>query len=470
MADKGSGIVFTPDGGQPEQIFPTPPPTDLQVRAPTRFERGRDIAEAPIRGGLKLLPGMSDEMASGVAQTIVPQTPADLGMQIATVGMPGAGQAARFAENVIGREVGPVATRAIRYGLPAAGAVVGDIAGRGLDVVHNAYEAGRGALFGVAGDLAPIGKAVIGRKGAIQKADQEAVGKGVETLAPMLGAPRTVQDLDRVAVRNAGAERMRAFGDNLVKGVTDRLETIAGRAADRRPGVIDPARKGSSMIEVPALREMNGGEGGMTLKRAMEHMRRLSEQGWTEEDQRLTGMNATQARALREKAREQVVGALEKAEKGLGSAWDSGMNQLSKAHFMIETLQQPGVIAEGKLNMNALRDAMAGKYDQGQTRSQRLERIASPDEVAAFYEALTRKSGDLVSRDVPGSIGIGGHVAASALLPGAGASMPVHGWFSKPRLPKYVGELPPIRIGSGGTPVSLGLEKLAQETRDSERR
>jgi len=437
--------------------FLDPPAGETQLRAPTGFEKYRQAREDVTAKPLKLI-GMPEEAAKGVAQFLTPQTPAEQGIEVGTLLMPGAGKAASFAEKAIGRPIGQLAERGIRYAAPAIGGFVGDVADRGLDLGHNLYETARGALYGAAGDLLPFARGLWGRGAAIEKADASALGKAVSAAVPPFGTMETKADLDAIGVRGRGVAAMRQFGEQFLDDISKRLQTVRRLAGGTpRYGTTSPAGPGVS-LDVPSLAKLHGG-GSMTVSEAKGYLDMLGKQGWTPEDQLATGLSADQARRLRDLARKEIVSQLDKEEKGLGAHFDKGLNTLAKGHFFSDVLGQPGVIKDGKLDMNALRDVMTKPYDQLQTYGQRLEKIGSPEDVKRWYDALTRGSGDLVARDVHGGIKIGAHFS--------GLQKP-HAWTAWPQFPKHVGEVPPVRIGPGGTPIARGLMGLSQETARSE--
>lgn len=446
------------DGRKESVPFAQAPPGDMAFRAPTGFERYRQGRENVTAAPLKAV-GMPEEAAKSVAQFLTPQTPAEQGIEVGTAMMPGAGKAAQFAEKVIAKPLGQLAQRGLRSAAPAVGGAVGSLFDQGASLGHTLYEGARGGVLGAAGELLPFAKGLLGRGKAVEKADEKAVGKAVESAVPAFGNVSSKADLDALAVRGRGEKALEGSRTSLLDTLTERLSAANAKTTERAWGAADPARKGAASIDVPSLAKVAGG-GSMSVKDAVDWLARLGDRGWLMTNQLATGLDASAARTLRGQARKEIVSALNKSEKGLGDTFDKGMNELAKGRLYIDILGKKGVIEDGKLNMNALRDVMGTKATQKQTYGQRLEHLGSAEDVKAWYDALTRKSGDLVARDTPGSLGFGIH---------AGLTGP-HVWAGVPKLPKYVGEIPPVKIGSGGTPTSRGLLGLSQETAESERR
>ena len=430
--------------GRKETVAPPPPEGVGEIRAPTKFEQYRSARQNIFEKPLKAI-GVPAGAAEATGEFFTPQTTAEQGIEIGLAGMP-------FAGKVAGPLAGPLMQRGLRYAMPAVGGALGSLASAPSDLGHAGWEFARGLGYGVGGDVLPFAKGLLGRSKALEKADEAAVGKAVSKSVPAFGKASTKADLDAIAVRGRGPAALDTARTDLMDST---IEALQGSGTE-------PRYKRSTSLDVPALAKLAGG-GNMPFQDAVDWLAKLGDRGWLMTNQMATGLDAATARALREQARKEIVAGLNTSKPGLGETFDKGMNELAKGHYFIQLLQQPGVIAEGKLNMNALRDTMGKMATQKQTYSQRLEKLASPEDVKAFYDALSRGSGDLVSRDVKGNLGL-------SFGAGAGASLGPGIHINTPKLPKRVGQVPPIQIGPGGTPASLGLLGLSREAVESEQR
>src|SRR6266542_1353292 len=223
----------------------------------------------------------------------------------------------------------------------------------------------------------------------------------------MFGGLSTKGDLDAIGIRRRGLNAMTEFRKKMVRGIDDAL---VGRKPGQ-PGGTSPIRPGADLIEVTALRGLHG-ESAMSFDKALDWLTKLSDGGWVK-DQLARGLDGATARAMREQARDQMVKQLDVRTPGLGARFDRDMNHLARGHLIVNLLRDAGAFTEkGRLDMNAIRNAMGKSADGVETYAQRLEKLA-PDEAKVIYAALQRGETDLTARDVPGGISARGHVAMS---------------------------------------------------------
>lgn len=445
--------------GRTETVSP-PAKKEEEIRAPSAFETYRSGRQRLTQSVLDRVP--LPGFGAAAAEFLTPQTPAEQGVEGGLMLM---GPAGKFAGKAVSPAYGAAARLIGRAGAPAAGGGVGSMIDKPREPLTAAWEGAKGAATGLAGDLLPFAKSLLGRRKVIGKADEKAIGGAIEQAVPSFGRITSKLDLDAIGKRRRGPQALETAKDEMLAAIERRLMAepapSTARHAYRLPQGVHQrmaprtVMPGHSSIDVPSLAGLAGG-GSMTFRDAVGWLGKLSDEGWLLSNQAAHGLDAKAARALRDKARGEIVKKLNGRAPGLGDSFDRGMNELAQGHLFVEILQKPGVISGGKLDMNALRDTMETMYSPGSTFSQRLERIAKPADVKRFYDALTRNSGDLTARDVTGKTGLGIHSWGGT----------PHLGLTTPRLPKYVGHTPPRTIGPGGTPISLGLSGIGRDEND----
>jgi len=432
-------------------------PTETGLRAPTAFETYR---EARRRGTEALLsPIPLPGFASAVAEALTPASKAEQGIEIGTLGM---GPASKLATRL---GYGPAVRLGARY-LPAAvGGAGGSMLEAPRDLGRAAWAGAKGVLGGALGDIVggAVGlyPAIRGRARAEAAQDVTAVGRGIEALTAVYENVRTPQDLDAIAFRGAGRDALDQYRDRLLGSIKQELADLRRReppadwTAKRQAlqGRFAPqsqrAPEGIMSITVPAVRhpQLAGTEGSaaITLDEGVKYLANLSDKGWVK-DQLVHGLDATQARALREQVRSQMVAALEERKPGLGERFDRTYNELAKAHLVQDLLQEKGVLVKGKLDMEGLRAALKEKADGVETYSQRIATLTKDDPGAqqALLEAVTRGTRDFTQHDQPFELPI--HATIGATGP--------HTRVGMPTLPERAGGRIPLRFPPGRTPAA----------------
>lgn len=471
-----------------QRKFLEPPKGETAIRAPTGWEKARMVGS----GALEKI-GVPQEGAKNISEFVIPGSPAEAGMQVGLMAMPGVGQAAKLAPKVL--EKSPIARslvqRGIRSALPAVGGAVG--AASGDQPVAPA--AGKGLMLGAGGEAtsAVVENIVrgVGRStgtNRVERLDAARLGAAISDAVKEFGQPKTTEDIYQLAVRSHGKtaldqardtaleeistgmkNRQASIGrSRLVKEGTGRtqppvspapVDVATGKAAQRPPFVgppppppptggmgtptgAPPVRSvGTDAIAVPSLQQ-EAGQSLFTLKEATGWLTRLGDEGWLMSRKLKEGLPALDARGLRQQARNEIIAALEKEMPGAGTKFDQAQKHYSKGLTILEVLNKPGVIADGRLNINALRDVLKSPANQRETFSQQMERRLTPDDVSRFYRSIFR-GGPQSARDVEGSLGLHGTL---------GAAGHPHIRISRPHLPKFSGapeELPKsVRPGS----------------------
>jgi hypothetical protein len=358
-----------------------------------------------------------------------------------------------------------LAKRGARAGASTAvGAGVGAATGEG---------AGQGAkLGGVAGlstealnsTIESIARAT--GTSRMEKIDAKNLGAAIKEAVAAFGQPKTTEDLYKLAMTSGGQAALNEARTTALKGITDKLKArvVTGGHPTLGPGA---RRAGHAAIEVPALRELNGGNALMTLEEAGAWLSRLGSEGWLLTQKVKEGLDASAARALRGQARNEIVQALDGQVKGLGKEFDQALKQYSKGQTILDFLQQPGIFTkDGRLDMNAVREGLGAKHKATQTETfaQQLEHRLTPEEVQRFYGALFR-GGPMTGRDAAGAFGL--HFGV-----GLGG---VHGGITRPRLPSFTGDpaqlpwwarpgrLPVKGDVAGRVPLTFGTIGLLRE-------
>lgn len=423
---------ITYDDGRKESIPFTPPatvtgerPTNLVGRAKARL-----LGTEPPAGDPRATTAARTVRAAG--DVMVPSNWTELALLIASGGTaPGINSLVnRVAPAAV--KASPVlmslAKRGARVGAQtAAGAGVGAVTGEG---------SGRGAAMGAVAGLSTeavntliesVARATGG--GRMEKIDAKNMGEAIKEAVSSFGAPKTTEDIYKLAVTSGGQAALDQARKTAIQGISDKLK---GTLVSGGHPTLGPVQRsaGHDAIEVPALRELNGGEALMTLDHAAGWLSRLGNTGWLQTQKLKEGLDAGAARALRDTARKEIVAFLDAKQKGLGKEFDQALKHYAKGQSILTFLQQPGVFSkEGHLDMNAVRDALGKKATQRDTFAQQLEARLTPEEVQRFYKALFR-GGPMTGRDVAGSVGVHGSLHLGQPYVG----------ISRPRLPSFTGD------------------------------
>ncbi len=441
--------------GRRETVAPMQAPEgEMSIRRPSVWERSRMATSGALEKA-----HIAPELAKGVSDFVIPGSTGEAGIQAGLALMPGVGPAMAktvpglLAKSPLGRTI---VERLMRYALPATGGAVGASVG-GQDPISMGM---RGALSGPAGDAGPLMFKGIRRAagaGGVAREDASRIGGALGASVPPLAGAETAEGLYTTAITSRG----RGALDTARQGSMDAIS--ASLRGTSRLGGPAPGLGGSSghdTISVPSLRGV-AGTSVMSFRDAVGWLSKLADEGWLLSQGLKEGPKAVDARGLRAAARKEIVSELDGQVAGLGAKFDQAQKLYARGLTYLDLLKKPGVIEDGQLNMNALRDAVRGQANQRETYAQKLEKLSTPAEIARFYQALTR-GGPMSGRDKPGSLGLHGT---------AGASGP-HLRFSTPRFPSFTGapeQLPrAYRPGmpSGGPAISFGLLGL---TRGDER-
>jgi hypothetical protein len=433
-----------------------------ELRKPTMWENAR------MGTSKQLERVMPPHGAQNVAEFAIPGSTAEAGIQGALALVPGVGPLlGKVAPGLLERSplVSRMLMRALRVALPAAGGAAGAAAG-GQPI---GAEAQRGAIYGLAGEGLNAAIENIARAtgtGRMEKIDAKNLGAAIKDAVAAFGRPKSTEDLYKLAMTSGGQAALDEARKTALKGITDKLKArvVSGGHPTLGPGA---RRAGHDAIEVPALREVNGGNALMTLDEAAGWLTRLGSQGWLLTQKVKEGLDAGAARALRGQARNEIVAALDGQVKGLGKEFDQALKQHSKGLSILTFLQQPGIFTkEGHLDMNAVRNALGAqrKATQTETFAQQLEHRLTPEEVQRFYGALFR-GGPMTGRDVAGNVGVHGSVHMGTPYVG----------ISRPRLPSFTGDaaslpwwarpgrLPAKADAATRIPLTFGMIGLTRE-------
>lgn len=447
------------------EIVPNPPAGETVLR------------KAPFWQRMKMQEGKLGPLAGPAAQFLTPESWTEAGIQAGLFAAPGVGPVLGkvapklLAESPIMRKL---VERGLRVAMPAAGGGVGAaVEGKSIP-----WEILRGAGYGATGEgLTALIENVARATGTktMERLDSRRLGEAISGAVKEFGTPQTTEDLYKLAVTSGGQAALDEARKTALADIAGKLKTtlVRGVATERQRGFtetgagsivrpIPPQAAGHDAIEVPSLHDLTG-TSLMSLQDAANWLSNLGDRGWLMSQKLKEGLDAGAARALRAKARKEIVTALDARVPGTGAQFDQALKQYSKGKTILTFLQQPGIFADGRLNMNAARDALAKKATQRETFGQQTEGRLTADEVDRFYRALFR-GGPMTGRDVPGSIGI--HASVSHL------GTPYVG-VSRPRLPSFAGapsELPwwarptsSPKATAPAVPLTFGLIGLTRE-------
>lgn len=450
------------------------PAGEQSFRNPTAWERGRMTAS----GALEKV-GVPAGGAKNLAEFAIPGSNTEAGIQAALSLVPIVGPAAVKLLPALAKEAPMlfnILQRSARVALPTAGGAVGAMT-EGRPASSGAT---KGAAVGAFGEAVPLALEWGGRAastGPMERRMAQSLGKAIGDSATTLPKMNSADDIVRTVVTDKGMAAIGAAHKAAMDDISEQLQSrtlTGGRSVlptkhgidqglplpgaypgerGKRFWTVDvpghagpqvPRPAGHDVIEVPALREV-AGKTDFKFREADEWLKRLADEGWLLSQREKSGIDAMAARKLRAKARQEIVGALNKDVPGLGDYYDTSKGLYDKGQMYIDLFRQPGVVKEGRPDYNALRDTLGKKEVSGtRTWGQAIERATrgNPEEAEAFFRALFR-GGEFTGRDTPG--GIGAHLGFSAGMPHLG--------FTRPGLPRWAGD--PAQLPWYARPGSL---------------
>ena len=421
-----SGATFTPDGKvigasklAPEvrqAIIENKSQVWAAVQHP-KYQRyfARPVTQAATSGLAKVLGGMgspwgfapqrAQAIARPVAETVVPQTPTQAGIDAASAA---AGLATGGAAPLLEGGAG----LATRLAAPAIAGGIGSKLGGGT------FGSGAlsGALQSAGGELISGATKVAGRYSskALDRMMTSDVGQWIANKIPALGKLTSPIDFDRAFRSNAGLTKV---AKEELKPVEDKARQIAG----------------NHLIDMPSLHSAltNVGTYRITFDDATDAIKRLDDaSSWTMADPTSARLVAKQNRKIASAARADLAKGLNQISPGLGDQYFAARAKFAQARMLRDLFKSSKQIfpRKGGIDWPTVKELVDNAGPEGYRDD--LERAFGADGIEGLLTVLGRGT-RTTAGDVPAELG-----------PGISAGMHYPRLHFRPQLGQRIGNVP----------------------------